>query len=242
MKKAIIVTGIIVGITLLSGCDYGYYIVGEGPIVTETLELDAFTGINMLGAEDVEISYGDVQEVTVSGQANIIARIKTKVYGDTWDMELERGRYRNYDLKYFITLPRINTIKNDGAARVVVNDFINEGDLDITINGAGDVTLNRLENTENLFIAIDGLGHIECRDEMPSLQYLDIYITGSGDFKGYPAETKNCVIDIDGAATCEVSVEAELQVHIDGSGVVHYKGNPSISQQISGLGVVENRN
>ncbi|MFC2089542.1 GIN domain-containing protein [Bacteroidota bacterium] len=242
MRRSVLLVGIIISMAVLSSCDYGYYIVGEGPIVTETLELDEFSGINMLGAEDVEISYGETQEVEVRGHANIIARIKTSVYGEIWDMELERGNYRNYDLKYYITLPRINTIKNSGAARVVMYEFENEGDLEISINGAGDITLNRIENTENLYVSIDGFGHIECLDAMPSLKYLDIFITGSGEFNGFPVTTNTCVIEIDGAAKCEVSVEEELEVYIDGTGVVRYKGYPSINQNISGLGVVESRN
>lgn len=241
--RNIIIAGLAVLGLAFSSCEKDIlYIEGNGNIVTEKLVLDDFTGINMLGAEDVEITYGEIQEVIVRGHENIIDRIKTKVVRGTWDIELERGSYRNYELKYFITLPQINEIKNEGAAKVVVNDFINQGDLSITINGAGDVKLNRMENTENLYILIDGLGHIKLLDEFPSLKYMDIYISGSGDFSGFPAITNECFIEIDGSAKCEVSVEEKLDVIISGAGVVYYKGQPEISQDVSGLAIVQSKN
>ncbi|MFC2080417.1 head GIN domain-containing protein [Bacteroidota bacterium] len=238
-----IVIGLILATLIFTSCEYDmYYITGGGGVVSETLEVDEFTGINMMGAEDVVISYGDVQEVTVIGHANIIDRIKTSVYNGTWDMELERGHYRDYELRYFITVPQINEIKNHGAAKVIVNDFENEGDLLISINGAGDIELNRMENTENLYVSIDGVGRIEAKGEFPSLQYLDIFITGSGSFLGYPAETSECLIEIEGSARCEVSVIDQLEVFISGAGLVRYRGNPSVYQNISGFGVIENKN
>ncbi|MDA3821961.1 MAG: DUF2807 domain-containing protein [Bacteroidales bacterium] len=241
-NKLIIMAVAVVGMVLTSCQKDIFYNEGHGNIISQTLELDDFTGINMLGAEDVEISYGEVQEIVVTGHANIIDRIKSNVFNSTWDIELERGSYRNYDLKYYITTPQINMIKNDGAAKVVVNDFVNQGDLSITIDGAGDIELNRMENTENLYITVDGVGHIKVLDEFPSLQLLDIYITGSGDFSGYPAVTNECFIEIDGAAKCEVSVVEHLDVIISGAGVVHYKGQPTINQDVSGLGTVSSKN
>lgn len=238
---------VIIGIAslalILSSCETDiFYIEGTGDIVTETLELEDFTGINMIGAEDVEISYGAVQEVQVTGHANIISRIKKEVTRGVWNIDLERGSYRNYDLKYFITLPGINEISNDGASKVIVNDFINEGDLAININGAGDIEVNRMENTENVYITVDGAGHVKLLGEFPSLQYLELNYNGAGEFNGFPAIAQECRIDISGSAKCEVAVEKQLDVFIDGTGAVYYKGNPSLNQNVSGLGIIQSRN
>jgi len=228
---------------VLSSCEKDFLCIeGIGPDVTDTLQVDTFTGIRMLGAENVEISWGEEQLVVVTGHENIINRIRTGVRNGVWDMELEKGNYLNYNLKYFITLPRINEITNEGASRVYVNDFTNEGDLEININGAGKITLDRMENTENMYVTIDGLGHVITMDEFPSLKYLDIYINGAGDFLGFPAITNECRIEIDGAAKCEVHVESKLEVYIDGTGTVSYRGDPSVYQEVSGLGRVEKQN
>lgn len=110
------------------------------------------------------------------------------------------------------------------------------------LEGAGTIELNRMENTENLYIQIDGLGKVEGFGEFTSLENLDIVITGSGKFLGYPLLAENCYIDICGAAKCDVSVSDYLDVIIEGTGIVNYKGQPTVSHCVTGLGSVISKN
>jgi len=240
-----IILAVIVAIagTGLTGCytDWVYF-EGNGIIVTETLDVEPFDAIRMEGLEDVDITWGETQEVVVVGDENIIERIQTDVVRGTWEMQLMNGRYKNYDLKYYLTVPKINAITNKGLSRVVVNDFVNEGNLDIVIEGSGHVELNRMENTESLYVNIDGLGLVEGFGEFPDLKQLDVIITGSGHFDAYPIVANDCFVDITGAGKCEVSVLDNLDVFIEGAGIVNYKGYPSIQQDISGLGTVQSKN
>lgn len=73
-------------------------------------------------------------------------------------------------------------------------------------------------------------------------QDLDITMTGTGNFYGFPMNVENCKVHIDGTSNCEVNVEKNLDVTIDGVGKVYYKGYPSISTKISGLGSVIDKN
>ena len=54
---------------------------GIGTITTNTLQVEKFTKINMNGADNVFISYGQEQEVTVTGHPNIISRIQRASLG-----------------------------------------------------------------------------------------------------------------------------------------------------------------
>jgi hypothetical protein len=49
-------------------------------------------------------------------------------------------------------------------------------------------------------------------------------------------------VDISGSGNCEVTVNTRLDVDIDGSGSVFYKGTPSIKDHISGSGRVVDSN
>ncbi|MCF8225326.1 MAG: DUF2807 domain-containing protein [Bacteroidales bacterium] len=243
MKKNIkLIIGLFIFTLTLSGCYDFFYIEGNGDIVTQTLDLKPITGLEIQGLEGVDISWGEEQEVVVTGDANIIEMISMEVNDSTWFLHLKRGNYRNYDLKYYITLPRINMIANEGLSRITVNDFVNTGDLEIYLEGAGSVELNRMENTENLFIDINGLGQIKGFGEFPSLEYLDIIITGSGRYLGYPIQSIDCHVDIEGTGKCEVYAEETLNVNIEGAGLVNYKGFPKVYQHINGLGSVANMN
>jgi len=230
-------------ILLMSGCsDDLIEIEGSGSLVSETLDLEDFTRIRMTGLEDIELSYGEVQNVEVRGHENIIKRIKTRVRNGRWEIELEKGTYKNYELKYYITLPRINEISNEGLARIIINDFPNTGDLDLIITGAGEIELNRMENTELLSVEIEGLGYVKGKGDFPDLKNLNILINGSGSYLAYPIVSDNCSIEITGAGHCEVTVRNQLNVNIEGAGMVYYRGTPEVSRSITGLGTVVDDN
>jgi hypothetical protein len=49
------------------------------------------------------------------------------------------------------------------------------------------------------------------------------------------------VVRLAGAGAAEINAAEELDVTIDGMGVVRYRGNPRITKQISGLGKLTKR-
>jgi len=194
-----IVAMIIAGLMAQSCEKMNTQIEGVGTITTNTLQLDEFDKIRVEGADNVIISYGQEQEVSVSGHPNIISRIQTEVRNGTWNIELERGNYGQYELTYFITLPNIEEVSNIGS------------------------------------------GNVEVTDPM-SVDHLKVRLTGSGSFFGFPLTTNFCDVDISGSGECEITVNERLDVVIDGSGSVYYKGSPLIQEDISGSGQVLDTN
>lgn len=197
--KMITVAILFAAITTSSCTKENVPIEGTGSIITETLQIADFSRINMDGVDDVIISFGAVQEVTVTGHENIIKRIRTEVSNQTWYIALEKGTYGQYELTYYLTLPKIENVINSGTGNVVIQDSIRQDNLSVTL-------------------------------------------IGTGSFLGFPMTVKNCVLDISGAGNCEVSVVNSLDVTIDGTGSVYYKGNPTVHTDISGTGSVNQVN
>ncbi len=194
-----IIAIIITGLSAQSCEKMSNQIEGIGTITTNTLQVDDFTKINTVGSDNVYISYGADQEVTVTGHPNIISRIQTDVSNGTWDIELERGSYGRYELTYYITIPTIERVTNTGSGNVSVTDLI----------------------------AVDRM---------------KVSLIGSGGFFGFPLEANNCDVDISGSGNCEITVNDDLDVVIDGSGSVYYKGFPQIHEDITGSGRVTDSN
>jgi hypothetical protein len=71
---------------------------------------------------------------------------------------------------------------------------------------------------------------------------LTIQITGVGNVKAFDLEVGTCHILIKGVGDCEVNVRHQLTVDITGVGNVHYKGNPSRSTSITGIGALLDAN
>lgn len=201
MKKSKFIIGMAIAAGLLmSSCKKEFiFIQGNGNIVTESIDLDSFSKLEMNGAFEMTISYGTEQEVVVTGDSNIVDRIKKRVSMDTWTLELERGHYGNYDLSFQITLPAIEKIVDNGVAKIQMVDF-------------------------------------------PKQENFSLEINGTGSFKGFDMPTDNCIVAINGLGFCEVMAEKTLDVTINGSGRVYYKGDAEVHQNISGLGSVSKVN
>ena len=201
MKKIqLTIVAIIIAGLMAQSCEkLNTRIEGVGAITTNTLQVDDFNSIELLGADDVFISYGTEQEVTVTGHPNIISRIQTDVSNGTWFIELERGSYGAYELTYYITVPDLEEVRNIGSGNVSVSDPI-------------------------------------------SVDQMKVSILGSGSFFGFPLTASACQVDIMGSGECEVTVNNDLDVVIEGSGSVYYKGSPIIHEDISGSGRVVNAN
>ena len=182
LKLSII--GIAVAALLFNSCTKDYlHIVGAGTITTKTLQLNDFTSINMLGVDDVIISYGAEQKVTVTGHPNIIDKIKTKVSNKTWNIELEKANYGDYELTFYLTLPVIENITSNGTGDVFITDFINQDNLWVNLIGTGNLYCFPM-TVKNCNVDISGTGNCEVSVETR----LDATIIGSGSvhYKGNP--------------------------------------------------------
>ncbi len=215
---------------------------GEGDIVTKTLTLSDFSGLDLAVAGKVVITQGDIQEVRATGHANIIDRLTTSVSGDIWNIELEKGNYQNYELTIYVTIPNLNAVYLSGSGEVNVNDFTDQSDLILDLSGSGHIDLNNFTGTENLEVDISGSGIITGHDHLPSLREVDIKITGSGEYHGFPIMSDICKINMSGSGTCQVAVRDTLEVRISGSGIVYYQGSPTIMDHTNRAGSIIDAN
>jgi hypothetical protein len=219
-------------------------IVGSGTKITKEITLPEFTKFESFGANTIIVTQGDIQKVEVTGYPNIINDLETEVRNKTWKMEFQDDEcYRNAELTIHITIPKIERADLNGTGKITINNFENNSkDLSLNLSGSGDFELNTTSGTENLDIKIDGSGEIKALGNFTDLENLNIVIKGSGDYDGFPLITDNATINILGSGDCNVFVNSLLDIVIEGSGSINYKGNPTITQSITGSGKLVNAN
>lgn len=98
-----------------------------------------------------------------------------------------------------------------------------------------EITINEISD-----IKLVGVGNFELSGDFQD--ELSISLTGVGNVEAYGLEVGNCMIVSTGVGDCKVMVRDELNVTITGIGTVYYKGNPTVSQSVSGMGNLINAN
>jgi hypothetical protein len=209
---------------------------GEGDTITQNLLLDDFVKIHLTTAANVTISQGAIQEVKVTGNSNIIAKLKTSISNDIWTIDFEEGCYRNSGLDIEITVPNIESVRLSGSGNVTINNFSNQSALENILSGSGDVTINAFEGITILNATLNGSGSIQANNNITTLVVLNLDISGSSEYRGFAISSIDVIVESSGSGNCEITAFSDLNVKISGSGNVSYKGTPTITQDISGSG------
>lgn len=98
-----------------------------------------------------------------------------------------------------------------------------------------DITVNEIND-----IKLIGVGNFELSGDFQD--ELSISLIGVGNVEAYDLEVANCTIVSTGVGDCKVNVRDILDLTITGVGTIFYKGNPVITQSVSGLGKLINDN
>ena len=229
-------------------------IVGEGPIITETLNIDEFSKFTLASSFDVHIEQGNEQTVIAEGHENIINRLITTISNDRFTADLENGNYKNIQLKLFITTPLLSEIKSDASGDIEITSM-NLDNLSIMVAGSGNITVeNDINITQQTNLESDGSGNINIETlttnalnaqvqgsgnievESGSTDELDVLVDGSGNVKLFGLASTACTVASDGSGDTTVNVTDNLDVTISGSGDVEYIGNPTINITDDGSG------
>ena len=210
----------------------GGFISEPGIIMSQSYELSNFNGIKLLGRGDILLTQGQEYSVLIDANKEILDKLIVKVEDNNLIVD-ERGLfYLNADpIKIYVTMPEVERVLISGSGDILGQNKISSENLEISISGSGDVDLNL--DVEKLTTRISGSGDVNYRG---SAKEHNFYVSGSGELHSFDLETEVSNIRVSGSGNSEVFAIEDLDVHISGSGDVFYKGDPKISQSVSGSG------
>ncbi len=234
----IMVLVILVGILAVTvvSCKWTIGVVrGSGDIESEEREVSGFDEIQFTGVGNLIIEQGDEETLTVEADDNIIGLIKTEVKGDQLHIGLKRGVsvIPTSKIKFYLTVKDLDRIDLSGLGDIDCNEFETD-DIEFHISGSGEIDFELVAGS--IETSVSGLGDINLSGEVDSHR---IKISGSGKYNAEELKSKDCEIKISGLGSATVNVSDNLEIEINGAGNVYYKGDPQISQHISGLGRIK---
>ena len=193
------------------------------------LLLVVFVGLSIAGCENnepivketvvgegpvitVDLSLPPFSEIVSTGVANF--------YIDTWSTQSVIVKVQD-NIMNAMTYRVVDETLEVGLKKNVSIENYEEIRFNITIPSISSITLAGVGNFE-----LSG-GY---QDE------LTINLTGVGDVKAYGLRVGTCTITSTGVGNCQVHVLDVLDVTITGIGNVYYRGDPTITSSITGLG------
>ncbi len=211
---------------------------GSGKIVSKTINVSPFTGLQLMSSADIEISKGANFSVVLSDYENLIDSHELTVTENKLKVGVKHSvSLNNSKAKIKITIPgAFYSVYISGSGEVVLSNINTISEL--AISGSGDILSSTNDNYRNLKLKIPGSGDIQLNGKAQST---NIELSGSGEIKLLNLQSQNVDCKLSGSGDIKVYAENNLNATITGSGDISYSGNPKIEKRISGSGTISHK-
>jgi hypothetical protein len=223
--------------TLFQSCRKGsmWGIRGDGSNTTETKNLTGFNAINLVIDADVAYTQDSIYKVEITGQKNIVAVMDVKVENGELKIDFKRNVWDHNDLSIVVHSPNMNQLKISGNGNINVLNTINENNLDLTISGTGNISI-ATASLQSININLSGTGDAKINGGSCKNAYFKISTFGT--IRSEFMTTTSADATVSGFGDIYVNALETLRVNISGSGNIKYKGKPTVTSEISGIGKV----
>lgn len=218
-------TGLITSlILLLSGCS-GFGIKGEGELLSYPVEMETIDNLQLDIPAKLYITQGESQEVVIEAQDNVFQNLNKTAENGTWEIEFDKPVRNMKQVNIYVTVNTLKAVGVDGSGYVKAeNQFTELDKLQLDINGSGAIEMDAL--MQECITNIVGSGMITLNGQSDKLA---CNIDGSGKIEAFSAPTQSAKINLVGSGIIETDAEKTLDINIEGSGKVFYRGQAQIT-------------
>ncbi len=207
---------------------------GSGNVISEERTVSNFDKIHVYGNADVYITQGNIRQIEVFAEDNLMRRVITNVSGGTLEVDIQGCITQSRTALVYITTPDIRSISVSGSAYITSESQIQGNKLEVIMSGSGDMDL--WVETRELTVRNTGSGNIVMSG---ITDFQDVYLTGSGDYEGLDLYSDISEALISGSGDAYLYARNTLDATITGSGNIYYKGEPfEVRTRITGSGNV----
>ena len=237
MKRLIILSFLFSSLFISCRHITGKRISGNGNIITRARPVGSFNGVNVSGGIDVYIKQDSVTALKIEADENLQEYVHVTVDENILEIKEENG----YDLqsakgiKVFVSGPLFRHVEASGACNIYSqNQLISPDPVSIDLSGASNIKMEL--KAPKIGVDLSGAGTITLKGEAK-----DFSVVGSGSthVKCFDLSAQNTDIELSGAGNAELFASEKLNVHVYGAADVRYKGNATLSQEVSGAGSVK---
>ena len=184
---------------------------------SEARTVPAFQSIELAGTLQVDVEVGKAASVTVTGEADLLDKVVTKVKDGVLVIDTKRDLPRRHHLRATVTVPELAAISLTGTGDMRVSG-ISSDSLAVRLPGTGAMTLTGSAST--LKLSVDGTGNIAAKN----------------------LATKAATVDMSGTGSATLQVSQSLDARITGTGSIDVHGHPAqVRKSVTGVGAIHVR-
>ncbi len=212
-----------------------------GETRTETRPVTAdFRAVTLTASADVVIRQGSPAAITVTGDADDVARTETVIQKGVLRVGTKQSNWKmtsgnHPPLVITVTLPVIEALSVLSSGDLTTDGKITASKLDLQLLGSGDIRLTA-EVSGAVTTTVRGSGDVRLTGSCASHT---VTLTGSGDVKATEFPAATAVANLTGSGDISLAVNEVFTATVTGSGDIRYLGSPrQLVKRVNGSGSV----
>lgn len=217
---------------ILSSCETE----DPGPLqeVEKEFAIVDFDRLEMGSALNVRVEHGNTYSVQARGDRRNINDLEVFKSGSTLVIQFDDNANRKHETYITITMPHLDAVNFSAASVSKIVGFTGGENLDLYLSGASVCQLDA--EYQHINLAISGASSLRMYGEG---DMIDAEISGASVLTAFDYQVREASVNVSGASSGKVMVTEQLEVVAGGASSLLYRGNPSVSVDVSGSSTVQ---
>ncbi len=209
---------------------------GSGTVVTRRIDVPSFSRLEVSDSFTVDVSVGDVEEVTVRVDDNLVGLLDIGVSDDTLRIGVESGTdVLDATMEAHVTVSSLDELRAAGASTVRLADPLAGDTLGVSISGS-----SRLTGAVDIDEGTIDLSGSSIAEPSGTARALEASVSGASQFDAPELTVADLTIELSGASLANVDVTGTLSAGASGASTLRYAGSPVVERSdVSGSSSIE---
>jgi hypothetical protein len=211
-------------------------VTGSPNVVTTSIAVASFTGLEVGDDFEVEVSIGDREQLALRVNENLIADVDVSVSNGTLHLGVKPGlSLEKATLHADVTAVRLTDIQIGGAAHVHVADPIQGQQLRLGLSGAGG--FEGMVTADQADAELSGSSQATLTGSLGTLTLTE---SGASQVDAADLDVGDLAIELSGASMASIAVTGTISAQLSGASTLEYLGNPRFTRKdVSGASTIK---
>jgi hypothetical protein len=201
----------------------------------EVREVSDFQEVALEGVGTLLIEQGETESLTIDAEPKVLQRIETEVSNGRLTIRPDRSFETSEPITYHLTVKQLIGIALAGAGRVEAAQLSSD-QFRIDGSGAGAIVIDNL--TANT-LGVTAAGNVQA-ELAGTVDSQTVTVSGTARYAAGDLVSRLASVTASGTAQATVNVSESLDAHVSQAARVEYIGDPAVTEDVSGVGRLDN--
>jgi hypothetical protein len=205
----------------------------QSEYVEKDYEVESFNKIKFEGGYNVKLIQGEKPSFVMTTSQDLHSKVRIWVEDNMLHVKTKVNNLGADEIKLTITVKDLESIKIEGGVFLTTLGFLKLKDFDLQVEGGAHIDMK--VNAETIRAKSSGGVNMEFEG---TANHFTAISEGAGNIDADHLEAKIVECRVAGVGNASVYATEKLNATVEGLGKIGYRGNPELTKQVNGIGMV----